>query len=481
MELVSQQELFTALRNVNPWWEVKRVPGLPTWRRAAFQELLTWLTNPPTHRALLVSGARRVGKTTLLRQTIVELVNQGINPQCILYATFDDPLLKLAGLQGLLDAWAELQSDEPDIEYLFLDEIQYTKDWQTWLKHEVDFNPKRRIAVTGSAIPLTESPESGVGRWHTIKLPTLSFNEYLQIRGVTPPRLQRIKSLAEIAKWSPPKLMKVAAAAKPLTAHFHEYLLRGGFPETAKINDIATAQQLLREDIVDKVLKRDMTALFGTRHVVDMEKLFLYLCRHNGGLLDKAKISSAMEVSASTVNKFLDQFEAAHLIYRLRPFGYGSQILKGKQKAYLADASISGSVLGRGMSLLSDSALLGAAVEAAFFKHLFTRYYPRKVQFYYWRHTRTQFEVDIVADLGDQQIPFEVKYTTRVVPSELKGLAKLCAERSIRKAYVITRVFSDFGPWELPGCETAVLRIPAPLACFWLSESAASAPTDHEC
>jgi hypothetical protein len=46
-----------------------------------------------------------------------------------------------------------------------------------------------------------------------------------------------------------------------LTGHFHEYLLRGGFPQLARISDLVDAQRLLREDIVDKVLKRDMTAL----------------------------------------------------------------------------------------------------------------------------------------------------------------------------------------------------------------------------
>jgi hypothetical protein len=46
------------------------------------------------------------------------------------------------------------------------------------------------------------------------------------------------------------------------------------------------AQRLLREDIIDKVLKRDMTALFGVRRVLDLEHTFLYLCMHDGGLLD---------------------------------------------------------------------------------------------------------------------------------------------------------------------------------------------------
>lgn len=61
---------------------------------------------------------------------------------------------------------------------------------------------------------------------------------------------------------------------------------RGGFPQTAQVESITQAQHLLREDIIDKVLKRDMTALFGVRRVLDLEHTFLYLCMHDGGLLD---------------------------------------------------------------------------------------------------------------------------------------------------------------------------------------------------
>ena len=69
-------------------------------------------------------------------------------------------------------------------------------------------------------------------------------------------------------------------------AHFHEDPLRGGFPQCALVPNVELAQKLLREDIVDKVLKRDMTALFGVRRVLELEQTFLYLCLHDGGLLD---------------------------------------------------------------------------------------------------------------------------------------------------------------------------------------------------
>ena len=197
--IASKAELFAVLRQYNPWWSGGRFPDLPTWRRAAFREISAWAENPPAGRALLLSGARQVGKTTLYLQAIDELLNRGVAPTNILYATFDHPLLKLIGLDALLKLWREFEPVREGPEYLFLDEIQVAKDWQTWLKHQVDFEKRRRIAVTGSATPLVaEGQESGVGRWQTIRLATLSFFEYLQIRKLSVPPLPAVGSLLEL-------------------------------------------------------------------------------------------------------------------------------------------------------------------------------------------------------------------------------------------------------------------------------------------
>lgn len=467
------QEIFSVLRQYNPWWESGAVRDLPGWRRTAFSELFLWLAEPPAPRAILLSGARQVGKTTLLLQAAGELLARGVSPERILYATFDHPLLKLIGLEGVLNVWREIQPRSEETEYILLDEIQYTQDWQTWLKHQVDFDRRARIVVTGSAVPLeTESLESGVGRWHTIRLATLSFSEYLQIQDIRLPNLPEVDSLTELFSWSQADLIRAGETARPLVAHFHEYLLRGGFPQTALIESLTLAQKLLREDIVDKVLKRDMTALFGVRRVLELERTFLYLCLHDGGLLDLQGLCTQLGLKKPTVSRFIDLLEAAHLIYRLPPYGYGKEILRGKFKVYLADPAIAGSVLLKGRTLLEDERRLGAAAETAFFKHVFARYYQTGVSFTYWRG-RKSLEVDILAESNLRLIPFEVKYSRSTVQeSDLKGLRLLCEEKEIPRGYVITRQISDFEVVTFPGkVEAAILKIPAPLACYWLSRS----------
>lgn len=477
---VSQDELIAVLSQFNPWWRDEAIADLPPWRRAAYREFHAWMNNPPAPRAVLLSGARQIGKTTLMLQAADALLKAGVPAANILYATFDHPLLKLAGIDAVLDAWRTREPKADGLEYLFLDEAQFIRDWGTWVKHQVDFRKDRRIAFTGSAMPLVEAgQESGVGRWHTIRLTTLSFYEYLQIKRLQLPVLPPLKSLRDLFEWNAADFYRASEAAAPYVGHFHEYLVRGGFPQTAQVESITHAQRLLREDIIDKVLKRDMTALFGVRRVLDLEHTFLYLCMHDGGLLDMGDLCANLEVKRPTAQNFIELLEATHLIYRLPPYGYGKDVLRARFKVYLADAAIAPAVMLKGKAILEDPAALGVATETAVFKHLFARYYPQNVRFTYWRGKKDR-EVDLVAEVNGQIVPFEVKYRAQHTGArELKGLIELCDQKKLARGYVITKSLDDFGV--LPSASTAqaatqIMRIPAPLLCYWMGAHELTVP-----
>lgn len=472
--IAPDSDIIAILRQMNPWWQGAQIPDLPRWRRAAFSELDLWLRKPPAPRAVLLSGARQVGKTTLFLQAIEDLISLDVNPGNILYVTFDSALLKLVGLENVLKLWRSSEEIKEGNQYLFLDEIQFLPDWQTWVKHQVDFKKNLRIALTGSATPIvTENQESGVGRWHTIQIATLSFYEFLRIKQQTEPDLPEVSSLTSLFEWNENQFSKVSAMSESLVGQFHDYLQRGGFPQCALVSTVTWAQKLLREDIVDKVLKRDMTALFGVRRIVELEHTFLYLCLHDGDLLDMKTLCSNLAVKKPTALNFIELLVSAHLIHKLPPLGYGKEVLRGRHKIYLADAAIGPSVLSKGKTLLEDENLLGRAVETAFFKHVFTRFYNVSVFFAYWRGKKNH-EVDIVAEVEGRLIPFEVKYRGQDTGlADLKGLQEFCAEKKINKGYVITKRLTDFGvvTFNANGMTIQLLKIPAPLACYWLGKS----------
>lgn len=469
---VEKEELVAVLGQFNPWWRGEPIPDLPTWHRASFGELKNWIMNPPAARAVFLSGARQVGKTTLLMQAIDALIKSGVPAGNILYATFDHPILKLAGIEDVLEAWREREPKREGLEYVFLDEAQFIRDHGTWIKHQVDFVKQRRIIFTGSAMPILQADqESGVGRWHSIRLTTLSFYEYLQLKKVSLPALPPLRSLKDLFQMPMNELRHIAELAQPYIGHFHNYLVHGGFPQTALVDSITQARKLLREDIIDKAIKRDMTALFGVRRILDLEQTFLYLCRHDGGMLDMSALSSNLQVSRATAQHFIDLLEATHLIYRLAPFGYGKEVLRGRYKIYLADAAIAPAVMLKGRAVIDDPEALGVAAEASVLKHLFARYYQQNVRFTYWRGKK-DLEVDLVAEVSDQIVPFEVKYRSQPADIRtLKGLVAFCAEKNAARGYVVTKSLGDFGILSQKDQDAApIFRIPATLLCYWMGE-----------
>jgi predicted AAA+ superfamily ATPase len=467
---IQKEELIAVLGQFNPWWKGEAIPDLPSWHRATFGELYSWVIQPPAARAIFLSGARQVGKTTLLLQAIDKLLKAGVPASNILYATFDHPIVKLGGIDAVLEAWREREPKREGPEFVFLDEAQFIRNWGTWIKHQVDFFKQRRIIFTGSAMPILQTDqESGVGRWHSIKLTTLSFYEYLHLKNITLPALPTLHSLRDMFTWPKQDLLRLTELAQPYVGHFHNYLIHGGFPQTAQVTSITQAQKLLREDIIDKAIKRDMTALFGVRRILELEQTFLYLCRHDGGIMDLSALSSNLQVSRQTAQSFIELLEATHLIYRLAPFGYGKEILRGRYKIYLADAAIAPAVMLKGRSVIDDPDALSIAAEASVLKHLFARYYQQNVRFTYWRN-KNGHEVDLVAEIAGQAIPFEVKYTSKPVSArELKGLISFCDDKNVDRGYLVTKSLSDFGPLESTS-HVPIFRIPATLLCYWMGE-----------
>lgn len=467
------ERLISILSQFNPWWKNERIPDLPTWRRGIFHELAQWIENPPSLRSILLSGPRQVGKTTVLLQVIQKLVDSGVPPANILYATFDHPLLKLAGLDTVLEAWREVSPKADGPEYIFLDEAQFIKDIGVWVKHQTDFFKSRRIVCTGSATPLVHADhESGVGRWHTLQMTTLSFYEYLQIKKISLPNIPQVASIQDLLQYPQGDFYRMAESASALIGHFHEYLVRGGFPQTTLVETITQAQRLLREDIVDKVLKRDMTALFGVRRVLELEQLFIYLCMHDGGLQDTSTIAKELGVAKSTVQSYIDLLESAHLIYRLPPYGYGKDVLRARFKIYLSDPAIAPAVLMKGKTILEDGHALSNSVETAVIGQFWAHCASAQARLCYWRNSRHQ-EVDLIVETNGTTIPFEVKYQSQSVKErDVAGLLDLCQHKSsIRQGFVLTKMPQDIGFLPETPAKCPCLRVPASLFCYWLGNA----------
>src|SRR5687767_14387580 len=126
-------EILAVLQGFNPWW-TGRSTQVPTFRRLAFEACLQHLDRTELRRAVLLSGPRRVGKTTILHQIAVEAIARGREPRSVLYLSLDHPLLKLVTLREILSLYTERIHQEGAAALLLLDEVQYARDWETEVK-----------------------------------------------------------------------------------------------------------------------------------------------------------------------------------------------------------------------------------------------------------------------------------------------------------------------------------------------------------
>lgn len=463
MAITTQERILKILRSYNPWWVSGAVnPGFcPTYKRFSYYEAMKRLQETQVRRTVVLTGARRVGKTTIQFQMIDALLRQGIAPHRIVFVSMDHPMLKLAGVDEILECYHGNICADQDA-YYFFDEIQYAEDWAQWLKTLYDTQPTTKIVATGSASPalVRGSTESGAGRWSVIQVPTLSFYEYCALIGVPDLQLEptlKPSALLGMDQWQRGQVMSKIAAVQN---HFIRYLQVGGFPELALAKNDLLAEQVMREDVVDKVLKRDLPALYKIRNVTELERIFLYLCSVSSEVVAIDAVAKELNgVSRPTVQNYIDYLESANLIYQSYPVDLaGKKVLKASPKIYIADAAIRNAVL-MDSDLLTNSVEMGKMVETAVYKHMAAFYYQKATRVGYYRGGRKNKEIDIVVEYPHiRDIMVEVKYREQAPIANDDAIIEYCSQASA--AFIITKRAEDFGVHDAPNGQK-LLRIPA--------------------
>ena len=479
MAIVSDEQVIKVLRQYNPWWRTSaaiKEESKPQ-KRLAYYEALKMLKHKSIRRFVVLSGVRRVGKTTILYQIMEKLIDEGVNPRNILYVTFDNPILKLINVENVLSIYESLYPIE-GTRYIFLDEVQYTKNWELWMKVIYDSRRDIRMIATGSASPVLEkgSTDSGTGRWSVLKIPTMSFYEYCRLLELEEPQFPENLKLSKLVDEDHARLGDLMDKFRPLQNHFNRYLMIGGFPELVLSDDDLYAQRMLREDVVDKVIKRDVLTLFNIRSPLLMEKLFLYLCMNSTEIFNATTAAKELEnISVCTIDNYIEALEMSNLIYLSKPMNVGSKgALKGKPKIFIADAAIRNAVL-MVDDVLSDEKELGGMVETAVHKHIVSFYQGSTAQVGYFRKAKdNQKEVDVVVELPREKILCEVKYRNNSHIPTSDAIVELCQDETakIAHAFLVTKQLEDFGITKHKTV-TPIFRVPAIVFLYLLGKAEA--------
>lgn len=436
---IAKEQVLDRLRFENPWWSTARVDehytSMP--RRMYFQPFCKLAGNLEVNRSVVLMGPRRVGKTVLLQHWVQSLLEEGVLPRKIIFITIESPVYTGMGLEELFSL-AKAAAGFPDDQegwYVVFDEIQYLRDWDVHLKTLVDSYRNVRFVVSGSAAATLQykSKESGAGRFSDFLLPPVTFYEFIEMQG-----LGAILKHAQILYANREIPFFEALDIRQFNEHFLNYIHYGGYPEAVFSEAVRKdPQRFIRQDVVDKVLLRDLPSLYGITDVQELNAFFTSIAYNTAQEFSPEALSKQSGVNKSKIKKYLSYLEAAFLIRIVRRIDQSGKRFKRDNvfKIYLTNPSIR-SALFAPIDPLNE--MMGASVETAVYAQWMHR---QNMLPYYARWA--QGEVDMVHLNPLNMKPswaLEIKWSDQHFenPTKLKSLLAFCAENQISDALVTT-------------------------------------------
>lgn len=422
------------------------------------------VTDLSVRRAVILMGPRRVGKTVMIYHSIDRLISSGVDPRKIIYVSVDTPIYNNISLEEFFSLARKALKNEDSYEgyYVFFDEIQYLKNWEVHLKSMVDTFRSSRFVASGSAAAALKmkSNESGAGRFSDFLLPPLTFFEYIQFKGLDS---LVVKSNNGISPYDTINI-------EELNHHFIDYINFGGYPEVVFSETIRrNPGQYIKNDIIDKVLLRDLPSLYGISDIQELNKLFVHIAFRSGNEFSYESLTREAGIKKETIKRYLEYLEAAFLIKVVNRIDQNAKRLQRVTsfKIYLTNPSLRCALF---TSIGEDDEFMGSMVETAVFSQWIQ---GGKTDFFYanWAKGRNKGEVDIVwVDMATQKAVSvaEIKWTDRFIenPNELKSLYSfLSLNPGIKKIFVTTK--TRLGTYDIP--EGKILFIPVAVYSYWIS------------
>ena len=451
------RNLEALLKLYNPWWknpEGQWRNDLPDYQRPIVSEILSDIAELP--QMVSITGPRRVGKTTALRQVICNLLDvQKVGPAHILYFSFDDPeVFGSEELQRVIfDRLVERTKTSPGAKpswYFFLDEIQRLPKWELYLKKYYDLKFPIRFILSGSASSaiFRNSQESLLGRIKDRHLLPFSFREFcfyklrkrpafasavvehsgmrsLLMEGSGKDIVESIDALEE----------KLILFEKDIGDAVISYCREGGFPEVWTLNDPVRKIEYLMEQQVRKVLYEDLMALTQYRKPENVLRFFVYLLAHPGMEINMSTLAREIGVERRVVEDNLPRLIMTDLIIRIQKFSHQPlRVRQGNIKCYPVDLALRNAVLKTWDDFTSDPAIMGMYAENLVAHEVCK--WPEAIEVSYYREKNQ--EVDFVITYGGSRyLPVEVKH--RRSSDKAAGLKRFMKKYNLDFGVVITR------------------------------------------
>lgn len=377
---------------------------------------------------IILTGVRRSGKSTLMKQLIGKLIKTGTKPTNILYLYFEDLLVqpfismgaKLA--EEIYSFYLEKYNPQGRI-YVFLDELQGVKGFNHWLHTHYEFSRQAKFIVSGSRRSLVDSDTATLltGRNVQFDIYPFNFSEYLKVRKV------------EVeAGSSPSQIWETNFSRQTAILHnLGNYLYEGGYPEIVltkdKDNKIAIANSYYRD-----ILNRDVVGPNSIRAAREIEILGLQIMADFTKTHTYRSLGRPQNLSVDTIKSYLDYFSKAYLFFESNFFSYKTkeaQDIRKAKKIYTVDNGL------RNFNTVSFRPDLGQCAENIVYMEL----KKNSTAISYWQG---KHEVDF-AVFGPDLSLFNVAYTNEPHGRETAGMLEGLKTFKLDRGTILTKNYFD--------------------------------------
>lgn len=381
---------------------------MPIIQRSIFPSLKNALSD---QRIIVITGMRRVGKTTTLRW-LLEQVPSTNKIYLDLERLDQRAVFQESNYDLALNYFRNLGMDTDQPLTVALDEIQYVPNLPSVVKYLYDHYGIKFLLTGSSSIYLKHFfSESMAGRKVVYEMFPLGFGEFLDFHGIP---YRRRASLDEM-HYDPYEFDR-------LNKFYDEYIHFGGLPDVVLEHRPEIKREILN-DIFSSYINLDVQAMADFRKIGELQQLLKALTIRIGNKLDYTKLSQIVGISRPTLNGYLEFLEKTYIIYQLTAYSSPDKTISLGKKLYFRDNGIA--------SILAQPGD-GALFENAVFNQL--RDYGELA----YLSKGNEYEVDFVLTSPNAQpTGLEVKY--HPVETDDKKLKRIAQKNKLSQSWVVGR------------------------------------------
>lgn len=291
--------------------------------RDILQKALSFLA---TKQILALIGARRVGKSTLAKLMIKELLSS-VEAKNIFFINLEKPEFipfksDASYLNTIYDAYLKIANPNLDEKiYFFIDEIQVFSNWEVFVKSKYE-NSTIKFIITGSNSSLLTSNYATVltGRVLKLQVNSFSFLEFLNYKHIKhDTRLEIVANKIEISR------------AKD------EYLKWGGYYNVISAEDEIIKKAVLK-NIAEDIILKDIVPRYKIKNSSAIKDLFHYVVSNAASSLNYTRLAKKLNIDAKSIKEYIEYFEDNFLVSTMSAYHSKlTQQIKSSKKLYVND------------------------------------------------------------------------------------------------------------------------------------------------